>query len=114
MPAVRPALAELRARIGEIDGTGSRQHGVLPFGVRELDRRLPQGGLSRGALHEVAGGGNGAVDGAAAACFVAGIAARTQGKVLWCVAQQDLFAPGLEQAGLPPDRVIHVEAGDDK
>ena len=54
------------------------------------------------------------MDGAAAACFVAGIAARTQGKVLWCVAQQDLFAPGLEQAGLPPDRVIHVEAGDDK
>jgi protein ImuA len=54
------------------------------------------------------------VDGAAAACFVAGIAARTPGKVLWCVAQQDLFAPGLEQAGLSPDRVIHVEAGDDK
>ena len=74
MPAVRTALAELRARIGEIDGTGARQHGVLPFGVRELDRRLPQGGLSLGALHEVAGGGQGAVDGAAAACFVAGIA----------------------------------------
>ena len=27
--------------------------------------------------------------------------------------QADLFAPGLEQAGLPPGRVIHVEAGDD-
>ena len=40
MPAVRPALAELRARIGEIDGTGSRQHGVLPFGVQELLSRV--------------------------------------------------------------------------
>ena len=87
---------------------------VLPFGINTLDGRLPGGGLAFGCLHEVAGGGNGAVDGAAAACFVAGIAARTRGRVLWCVARQDLFAPGLEQSGLAPDRVIHVEAGDDK
>jgi hypothetical protein len=45
---------------------------------------------------------------------VAGIAARTKGKVLWCITRPDLFAPGLAQAGLPPDRVIYVEAGDDK
>ena len=69
--------------------------------------------LALGCLHEVAGGGNGATDGAAAACFAAGIAARLPGQVLWCVTQADLFAPGLEQAGLPPGRVIHVEAGDD-
>ena len=109
-----PTIAALRARIARIQGEGGPAGGVLPFGIPPLDRRLPGGGLALGCLHEVAGGGNGAVDGAAAACFVAGIAARTQGKVLWCVAQQDLFAPGLEQAGLPPDRVIHVEAGDDK
>ena len=34
--------------------------------------------------------------------------------MLWCVAHQDLFAPALAQAGLAPDRVIYVEAGDDK
>ena len=112
--AISPAIAALRARIAQLEGDGARAREVLPFGVPSLDRKLPGGGLALGCLHEVAGGGNGAVDGAAAACFVAGIAARTQGKVLWCVAQQDLFAPGLEQAGLPPDRVIHVEAGDDK
>lgn len=67
-----------------------------------------------GALHEVAGGGNGALDGAAAALFSAGIAARTAGKVLWCVTRPDLFAPALAQAGLHPDRVIYVEAGDEK
>ena len=67
-----------------------------------------------GALHEMAGGGNGAVDGAAAALFAAGIAARTKGKVLWCIGRQDLFAPALAQAGLPPSRVIYVEAGDEK
>ena len=79
-----------------------------------MDSRLPGGGLALGALHEVAGGGNGAIDGAAAALFAAGIAARTKGKVLWCVTRPDLFAPALAQAGLAPDRVIYVEAGDDK
>jgi protein ImuA len=59
-------------------------------------------------------GGTGAVDGAAAALFAAGIAARTRGPVLWCVTRQDLFAPALAQAGLAPDRVIYVEAGDEK
>jgi hypothetical protein len=52
--------------------------------------------------------------GAAAALFTAGIAARTAGKVLWCVTRSDLFAPAIEQAGLPPGRVSYVEAGDEK
>jgi len=34
--------------------------------------------------------------------------------VLWCVVRQDLFAPAIAQAGLLPDRVIYVEAGDEK
>jgi protein ImuA len=62
----------------------------------------------------VAGGGNGAVDGAAAALFTAGIAARTPDQVLWCVARHDLFAPAIAQAGLLPDRVIYVDAGDEQ
>src|SRR5271169_5786053 len=57
-------------------------------------------------------GGNGAIDGAASALFTAGIAARTRGQVLWCVTRQDLFAPAIAQAGLAPDRVIYMEAGD--
>lgn len=107
------ALAALRQKICALEGDGGRSQTVLPFGIAGLDRRLPQGGLALGCLHEVAGGGQGAVDGAAAACFAAGIAARLPGQVLWCVTQADLFAPGLEQAGLPSDRVIYVEAGDD-
>ncbi|MBV0892781.1 damage-inducible protein [Paracoccus sp. Z118] len=112
--ANRSAIAALRAHIARIEGEGGPAGGALPFGIPQLDRRLAGGGLALGCLHEVAGGGNGAIDGAAAACFAAGIAARLSGPVLWCVVHQDLFAPGLEQAGLPPDRVIHVEAGDDK
>ena len=79
-----------------------------------VDSRLPGGGLALGALHEIAGGGNGAIDGAAAALFSAGVAARSRGKVLWCLSRADLFAPAFAQAGLIPDRVIYVEAGDDK
>lgn len=108
------SLDALRRKVAALEGDGGPSSAVLPFDVPELDRRLPKGGLAVGCLHEVAGAGNGAVDGAAAACFAAGIAARLPGSVLWCVTQADLFAPGLEQAGLPPDRVIYVEAGDDK
>lgn len=108
------AITELRERIQRIEGGRAAGKSGLPFGVAEIDVVLPGGGLATGALHEVAGGGNGAIDGAAAALFVAGIAARSRGKVLWCLVRRDLFAPALAQAGLAPDRVIYVEAGDDK
>ncbi|MES2032367.1 MAG: protein ImuA [Afipia broomeae] len=104
----------LRERIASLETSPTRDRQVLPFGIDLLDRVLPGGGLALGALHEVAGGGNGAIHGAAAALFAAGIAARSHGQILWCVTRPDLFAPALAQAGLAPDRVIYVEAGDDK
>ncbi len=107
-------LDEVRARIRSIESAGRTCHGALPFGLDLVDQRLPGGGLALGALHEVAGGGNGAVDGAAAALFAAGIMARTTGQILWCVTRRDLFAPAIAQAGLHPDRVIYAEVGDEK
>jgi protein ImuA len=92
-----------------LEGGAARPRTALPFGIKAIDQHLPEGGLALGALHEVAGGGNGAIDGAAAALF----AARARGQVLWCVTRQDLFAPAIAQAGLLPDRVIYVEAGDE-
>ena len=112
-PAASPAIAALRERIARLEGGSARNRSTLPFGVASIDKVLPGGGLALGALHEVAGGRNGAIDGAAAALFAAGIAARTRGKVLWCVTRQDLFAPALAQAGLLPGRVVYVEAGDE-
>lgn len=111
--AVPTVISELKARIEVISGVASRTRTVLPFGVPEIDRNLPKGGLVIGALHEVAGGANGAVDGAAAVAFAAGIAARTGGKVLWCYSQPDLFAPALAQSGLSEDRVVFFEARDE-
>ena len=113
-PVPIAVVQALRERIRCLEGRARHGRAVLPFGVKIIDERLPEGGLALGALHEVAGGGNGAIDGAAAALFAAGIAARTRGRVLWCVTRQDLFAPALALAGLAPDRVIYVEAGDEK
>src|SRR3974390_116305 len=108
-----PVLTALRGRVQRLEQGAARRWSVLPFGIEAIDRHLPDGGLALGALHEVAGGGNGAIDGAAAALFTAGIAARTRGQVLWCVARQDLFAPAIAQSGLSPERVIYVDTGDE-
>lgn len=40
-PVVNPVLTELRDRIRRMEGAGRRTNGVLPFGVQEIDRRLP-------------------------------------------------------------------------
>ncbi len=109
-----PVLTVLRERVQRLERGDARPWSVLPFGIGAIDQHLPEGGLALGALHEVAGGGDGAIDGAAAALFTAGIAARTRGQVLWCVTRQDLFAPAIAQAGLLPDRVIYVEARDEQ
>lgn len=66
-------IEELRDRIAHLEGSAAKKAIVLPFGVREMDDRLPGGGLPYGALHEIAGGGAGTVDGAPAALFAAGI-----------------------------------------
>ena len=71
-------------------------------GLKAIDRHLPGGGLALGALHEMAIGGHGAIDGAAAALFAAGVAARTRGKVLWCITRPDLFAPASRKPGSCP------------
>ncbi len=113
MPDARPRaeIQALRARIAAITAYGRPANGVLPFGVPAIDAYLPEAGLARGALHEVAGD---ATTGASAALFVAGIMARSPGQILWCVTRPDLFAPAIAQAGLDPDRVIYVEATDEK
>ncbi|QNA83776.1 damage-inducible mutagenesis protein [Sphingomonas sp. So64.6b] len=104
-------IAQLRARIAEVEGVAARRES-LPFGIAGIDSRLPGGGLIAGALHEVAGSAD-LADDASATIFLAGILARLEGPVLWCLRWRDLFAPALHLAGLHPDRVIHVEAGSD-
>src|SRR4051794_41133671 len=99
VPASARVLDELRDRIARIERAGRPTRSVVPFGVAAIDDRLPQGGLVLGALHEIAGGDLGAVHAASAALFVAGVLARMDGAVLWCLRTRDLFAPALAGAG---------------
>ena len=80
-----------------------------------LDGHLPWGGLPRAGLHELAGEGADREQAAAAAGFAALWLARLQalGPVLWIAratsrAAIDLYAHGLRQLRLDPDRLIVV------
>jgi protein ImuA len=106
-------LATLREQLRAIEGSGFRRRPALPFGVGAIDGVLAAEGLRLDALHEIAGASPSMSDDAAATLFLAGIAARAWGPVLWVVRRRDLFAPGLAQAGLSAERVIYAEAQDD-
>jgi protein ImuA len=90
---VIPTIAELRTALRTIEGS-TREQPMLAFGVEALDEKLAGGGLRLNALHEVASEGSNWGDDAAAILFVAGIAARTRGHVLWVVRSRDLLCPG--------------------
>ncbi|WP_137788293.1 protein ImuA [Sphingomonas sp. 3P27F8] len=109
-PAV---IAQLRETLRTIEGDGHRRREVMPFGIEALDARLAAGGLRLDALHEIAPATPSLADDACATLLMAGIAARAWGPILWVVHRRDLFAPGLYQAGLSPERVIYAEARDD-
>ena len=106
-------LAALRGEIATIEAGRRCAGAVLPFGIAAIDAWLPGGGIATGALHEASGAAPTLTDEACATVFLAGIAARLAGPVLWCRRAADLFAPGLAQAGLHPDRVLHAELGSD-
>lgn len=108
-------LDVLRAEVRAIESAGrGTARECLPFGVEAIDSRLAGGGLVVPALHEIAGTGPDLGDDAAATLFIAGIAARLPGTVLWALRRRDLFAPGLALAGLGPNRVIYAECGSDE
>lgn len=118
IPSVRPSaeqIAALRARIAHVRETRGP---VLPFGVPALDQGLTGGGLDGAGLHEIAGASASWADDAAATLFAAGIAARFAAapgvSILWALTRFDLYAPGLEQAGLAPGRILYAQGKDDR
>lgn len=113
MRANAQTISELQEQIDQIAGGNRRHRRHLPFGIPAIDNRLPGGGLAYGATHEVAGGSSDAISGAVSAMFAAGIAARVEGPVIWCLTRPDIFAPALVQVGLDLNRVIFVESDDE-
>ena len=110
--SLAPSIAHLRTI-----ATPATDYRVMPFGVGAIDARLGAGGLRAGALHEAAAQSAALVDDAATTLFLAGIAAReslgTGAPVLWASCRTNLYAPALEQAGLPSANVIFAQPRDD-
>jgi protein ImuA len=79
--------------------------------VAEIDAALPWGGFPPG-LHEIAA----AYGDAAKIGFATSLIRRRPGPVLWCRSRRtaleagDPYGPGIARLGLPPDRLILVEA----
>jgi len=106
-------LAALRA---ELESARAQRGPALPFGIAMLDDRLADGGLDGAGLHEIAAASASLNDDAAATLFAAGIAARfaaRSGTVLWALSKFDLYAPGIEQAGLGPAKILYAQGRKD-
>jgi protein ImuA len=108
-PAKEAVLERLRARLARLEAVGRSGGSVLPLGLPGIDRALPGGGLARGCLHELCG----APDQGAALGFAAVLLGRLMadgGHVVWIGPRDELFAPGLAELGVAPERLIVVRA----
>jgi protein ImuA len=107
-------LAALRAEVSVVQHSAGR---CLPFGLSDIDDRLAGGGLDDCGLHELAALSESLSDDAATTLFAAGIAARFAARpgttVLWALSKFDLYAPGLEQAGLLPAKILYAQGRKD-
>jgi protein ImuA len=128
-------IDRLRRRLWRLEaatGLASECGAPLPLGIPAIDGVLG-GGLSRGALHEIAAAGEAAT--AAATGFALALAARPAalrgalrnaqrvvshrgpgGNLVWVVEDFSLvengalYGPGLDGIGFPPERLITVAA----
>lgn len=113
LPGADP-LAKLREAVAQ---TRAVEIPSLPFGIGAMDDRLASGGLDGWRLHEIAAGSSSLNDDAAATLFLAGLAARFAAKagetVCWAMTAFDLYAPGLEQVGLGPTKLLYAQGRKD-
>jgi protein ImuA len=116
-------VAELRRLLPRLESAGATR--ALPFGLADLDAHLPQGGLTVGALHEVAPQQHG--DTPAAFGFLAALMAQFMARFtpatrpVLLVAAAHVLAEhgrphghGLQQLGLDPARLILIETRNEK
>jgi protein ImuA len=107
-------LAAVRAKVAALEAGARADAGRLAFGAAEVDAALG-GGLALGRWHEVGAEGLEVETGAAPAAFTALMAAplAARGWAVWVLRRDDLWAPGLEGLGFPPERLIQVCARDE-
>jgi len=121
-------LEELRQRLQALERPPGLEDdpGTVPLGIEGIDQVLG-GGLTRGALHEIAAAGEAHIPSAAG--FAAGVAAlscapsrflkagRDHKGAVWIAEDMalaesgSLHGPGLIDVGLAPERLVMVAAG---
>ena len=115
-----PSLARLKRQIEALAPSAWRDpRGRVSFGLDHMDARL-DGGLARGAVHEVLPQAEGDWPSASAfALIIARRAAEAAGKILWISSDAQRrrygapYGPGLADLGLDPDQILLVHAPDD-
>src|SRR3546814_19240264 len=115
--APRPSARDIDVLRAAVARAAASRGPVLPFGVGPVDHLLAGGGLDGAGLHEIAAASASWSDDAAATLFAAGIAARFAApglSALWALTRFDLYAPGLEQVVLGPDRVFYAQGANDR
>jgi protein ImuA len=113
-------IAQLRQRLQALEKPAGLDNdpGCQPLGIAAIDGALG-GGLSRGALHEIAAAGE--VHLAAAAGFALAVSARSARKstvksTVWIAEDMALaesgapYGPGLESFGVVPEHLLTVAA----
>jgi protein ImuA len=113
-------LADLRKAIEAVERRSPRrtasaaEEAAWSLGAEALDEALPEGGVCRRSLHDVAAASPGDVP--AAAGFALALLARLprHGDVLWCALAVNrreyggLYGPGVERLGFDPGRFVQV------
>ena len=117
-------IADLRAQLSRYggvsaDGDTRRRLRVMTTGAPDIDDVLPAGGLACRGLHEFwRAHAPESPNVGAALGFVCAILARAAavhgGPIVWCTRARDLYAPGLADMGVPPERLIYVHPPNDK
>jgi len=114
----RVELEALRERVSRLErGSSPVAAACFETGSRALDAALG-GGLARGALHEIFA--EGMADEPAAAAFAVTLALRASDRrpIVWVrqdfvgLEMGEIYAPGLAELGLSPERLILVRARD--
>jgi protein ImuA len=105
-------LRALRARLSALDPALRGGRG-LSLGDARVDGCFLPGGLPLGCWHEFLGEGPDADAAAVTAAFAARLCAvlSRAGQVIWALRRADLYAPGLDELGLEPGRLIVVRTG---
>ncbi len=116
--SIRP-LARLKRQLEQLERKPAKMRaGLFPLGYASLDDRLG-GGLATGALHELCG--EQASDHSSTSAFALMLACRAAGPdkpILWVREDKGarfhggLYAPGMVELGIDPDRVILIQAPD--